>query len=283
MMSDAKPFAFVLMPFSQDFQDIYKLGIKQTAEDLGIRTERVDEQLYEESMLERIYQQINASDIIIADMTGQNPNVFYEVGYAHAKGKLCILLTQNTSDIPFDLKQHRHIVYKGSITDLKDELGTNLQWAIKQISNQQLSGLTVTCTPKSESLNLRKSYAEGKIRLMIDMHNHSESVFGEIESIILYVGRGWQFSQNGQVCPKTDSDDSRFKERHAFSPQARRIPSGGWSQIMVVGEKILAWAHQEELKESYKIGGRVMIRIVTSTKSYDFEKNIEVEVDDIPF
>ena len=94
-------FAFVLMPFDKAFDDVYKLGIKETANQLGILAERVDEQIFQEGILERIYRQIDAADLIIADMSGQNPNVFYEVGYAHAKGKLCVLMTKDVDDIPF--------------------------------------------------------------------------------------------------------------------------------------------------------------------------------------
>ncbi|WP_441256404.1 hypothetical protein AB7Z32_20060 [Bradyrhizobium sp. 482_C4_N1_1] len=90
-MTQLKPFAFVLMPFASDFDDIYKVGIKSIADELGIVAERVDEQIFSETMLERIYRQIDAADFIIADMSGRNPNVFYEVGYAHARGKLCTL------------------------------------------------------------------------------------------------------------------------------------------------------------------------------------------------
>src|SRR5258708_2500526 len=99
------------MPFDDRFSDIYKLGIQATAAECGVVAERVDEQKFSEPILERIYRQIANADFIIADMTGRNPNVFYEVGYAHALGKLCTLLTQDVNDIPFDLKHHRHIVY----------------------------------------------------------------------------------------------------------------------------------------------------------------------------
>ncbi|MGW9067582.1 nucleoside 2-deoxyribosyltransferase [Achromobacter animicus] len=283
-MTDIKPFVFVLMPFNKDFNDIYRLGIKQAAEEAGLRAERVDEQLYSESMLERIYQQISAADIVVADMTGQNPNVFYEVGYAHAKGKICILLTQNASDIPFDLKQHRHIVYEGSILTLKNQLGANLEWATSQVATAKTSGLTVKCKPQAGELKLFKSYAEGTTRLIIDIHNTADQAFGEIESVNLYVGKGWRFSQNGQEASKTDSDDPRFSVRHAFVPQMRRINPKGWTQLTAVGTKVLAWASGDSpLKDSYTITGRVMIRIVTATRSYDFESTLEVDFDDIPF
>jgi nucleoside 2-deoxyribosyltransferase len=102
-MEHPKYFAFVLMPFDSAFNDIYKIGIKAVVSQFGdMIAERVDEQMYREGILERIYRQIELADIVIADMTGQNPNVFYEVGYAHAKSKLCILLTSDAADIPFD-------------------------------------------------------------------------------------------------------------------------------------------------------------------------------------
>jgi hypothetical protein len=125
-----KPFVFVLMPFDPAFNDIYKFGIKGAAEEVGAYAERLDEQLYTEGMLERIFNQISKADVIVADMTGQNPNVFYEVGYAHALGKITILLTQDTMDIPFDFKHRPHIVYGKSIEKLKSDLIPRLQWAL---------------------------------------------------------------------------------------------------------------------------------------------------------
>lgn len=70
-------------------------------------------------------------------MTGRNPNVFYEVGYAHALGKIVILLTQDTNDIPFDLKHHQHIVYKGKIDELRKALLPKLRWAIGEAQRQR--------------------------------------------------------------------------------------------------------------------------------------------------
>jgi hypothetical protein len=92
------------MPFEDSFNDVY------------------DEQIFAESILARIYNQIAKADLIVADMTGRNPNVFYEVGYAHALGKTVILLTKNADDIPFDLRHYAHIVYQGSIAGLKEKL-----------------------------------------------------------------------------------------------------------------------------------------------------------------
>ncbi len=124
-----KKFAFVLMPFNPDFDDIYKLGIKGACNSEKIYCERVDEQIYEGDMLNRIYNQIQHADYIIADMTAKNPNVFYEVGYAHALQKKVILITQNPDDIPFDMQHYFHIVYnKSNISGLKDELNRRIEW-----------------------------------------------------------------------------------------------------------------------------------------------------------
>lgn len=125
-----KNFIFVLMPFDPSFNDIYKFGIKGAADDVGAYAERVDEQIFNEGILDHIFKEIHKADVIVADMTNRNPNVFYEVGYAHALGKIVILLTHNADDIPFDLKQRQHIIYGGSIDTLRVQLRTKLQWAI---------------------------------------------------------------------------------------------------------------------------------------------------------
>jgi hypothetical protein len=132
--SDTRPkkFVFTLMPFDEAFDDIYKLGIKPACESAEAYCERIDEQIFNENILSRLYNQINKADLIVADMTGRNANVFYETGYAHALNKRVILLTQNADDIPFDLKHYPHIVYSGRITLLKDELQRRVQWYLAQ-------------------------------------------------------------------------------------------------------------------------------------------------------
>lgn len=135
-----KPFVFVLIPFDSEFDDIYKFGIKGAAEEVEAYAERLDEQMFTEGMLDRIFNQISKADVIVADMTGRNPNVFYEVGYAHALGKIVLLLTQHSDDIPFDLKHRQHTVYGGSIETLRSELATKLQWAIRESRKRLNSG-----------------------------------------------------------------------------------------------------------------------------------------------
>lgn len=110
-----RPFVFVLMPFDRTFADTYQLGIKAACEAAGAYCERVDEQVFTENVLARIINQIAKADIVVADMSDRNPNVFYETGYAHALGKTVILLTRRSEDIPFDLRQYPHIVYATAV------------------------------------------------------------------------------------------------------------------------------------------------------------------------
>lgn len=131
----AKPFVFTLMPFDKSFDDIYKLGIKATCEEAGAYCERVDEQKYQGSILDRIMNQISKADVVIGDMSGKNPNVFFEVGYAKALDKKIILLTSDASDIPFDLRHYSHLIYNNSILKLKENLKGHLEHYLSNLGN----------------------------------------------------------------------------------------------------------------------------------------------------
>jgi len=117
----ATPFVLVLMPFASEFDGVYQ-AIKNAVEHAGIFAARVDDQVYETPILERIYRQIRLADIIVADVTGRNANVMYEVGYAHAIGRAVTLLASTARDIPFDLTQYPHIVYGDDLDFLEVEL-----------------------------------------------------------------------------------------------------------------------------------------------------------------
>lgn len=103
---------FMLSPFSEPYDTIYKDHIKPTVEGtLGLISRRADDIFDTRPIMEDIWQQLNEAGIVVAELTGRNPNVFYETGIAHTIGKEVILLTQTMDDVPFDLRHLRCIVY----------------------------------------------------------------------------------------------------------------------------------------------------------------------------
>lgn len=284
-MKKPKYFAFVLMPFSPDFNDVYKFGIKEPARALDIQAERVDEQIYSEGILDRIYKQIDAADIIIADMTGQNVNVFYEVGYAHGRNKLCILLTQNSNDIPFDLKHRRHIVYDGSIEKLKTCLTDDLEWAKAQIDTIRKSKINLEVKEISGKL-IREEYRDFvNLKFKIDLLNQSSSTSANVQAIYLYSGKDWQVFQDGKECSSTHSDVPEFLHRYFLTPPTTTMPKESWAQLKFEAKRL--WAsmlHGDSLKDSYKIAGRAMIRLATSEGNFDYTVLVDVvAAEDFPF
>jgi hypothetical protein len=102
---------FVLMPFLSEMKPVYDDHIKETVKTLNLSIARADDFFSHNSIMDEIWSAISFSKILIADCTGKNPNVFYEIGLAHAIGKPVILITQNQDDVPFDLRHRRYIQY----------------------------------------------------------------------------------------------------------------------------------------------------------------------------
>ena len=147
-----KQYCFVLMPFAPEFDDVNEFGIKGACDDAGVYCERVDEQVFLGSMLDRIYSQISRADLLIADMSGKNPNVFYEVGYAHALRRPVILLTKMATDIPFDLKHFTHIVYGDKIKELRAQLARRIALLMATPDPTKATPLAIELFLRSEPL-----------------------------------------------------------------------------------------------------------------------------------
>jgi len=103
---------FYLCPFSEPFSTVYNDHIVKALKSLDCTVERADEIFGTQPIIEDIWEAINSASLIIADVTGRNPNVMYEIGMAHTVGKPVVIITQNIDDVPFDLKHYRCIVYE---------------------------------------------------------------------------------------------------------------------------------------------------------------------------
>lgn len=120
---------FVIMPFDEEFEDVYILGIRAVAENLGFVVERADNIEHNVSILQVIQEHIRDADAIIADATRRNPNVFYEIGYAHALGKSTILIARKSEILPFDI-QSMNIIFYESIVTLRQRLEHRIKGTI---------------------------------------------------------------------------------------------------------------------------------------------------------
>ena len=103
--------AFVIMPFHPEFDYVYESFIRPIFESAGFEVTRADEIQSQQNILKDIVAGIESADVVVADLSDANPNVFYELGVAHGLYKRVILLTQKIDDVPFDLRTYRLIHY----------------------------------------------------------------------------------------------------------------------------------------------------------------------------
>jgi len=100
----------VMMPFAANFSGIYT-AIQGVAAELGMTCQRADDIWIHTHIIQDVVSLISKAKVVICDLSGRNPNVFYEAGIAHAIGAEVILISQHQTDVPFDLQHIRYINY----------------------------------------------------------------------------------------------------------------------------------------------------------------------------
>lgn len=122
---------FVMMPFG-DWSNLYYSDIFSPAiKDAGMEPLRADQLFSTGTVIEQIWEQIQKAKILVADLTGKNANVFYELGLAHADKKPVVFISANIDDVPFDLRHLRVIIYDTNDPFWGDKLKVNLTAYLK--------------------------------------------------------------------------------------------------------------------------------------------------------
>lgn len=196
---------------------------------------RLDDQLFDSNMVAEIYRQIDKADFIIADMTGRNANVFYEVGYAHARKKLVLLLTHNADDIPFDFLQRPHIIYNGKIQTLRDELTKRIEWAKSEVENRTREKIDFSLDIVNSDVQRSKYSDTVVITFKLEISNLSDEAINDIQFLYIYTGTGWDYFFDDRRIKSEELSD--MQRRHRLVPEIKMIPSKDHIQIELVGKK----------------------------------------------
>lgn len=107
---------FVMQPFAAPLGDYYEKIYRPAIEKAGLMPVRADAEIFGTGkIIDQVWTGINAAKVLVAELTSRNPNVFYELGLAHALRKPVVLVSSNEDDVPFDLHHIRVIYY--DVTD----------------------------------------------------------------------------------------------------------------------------------------------------------------------
>ncbi|MFH1923709.1 MAG: hypothetical protein ABIP48_27940 [Planctomycetota bacterium] len=112
---------FVALPLEKSFQDVYHFGIADAVRECGCTCERVDKTHFTGDTVQRIEDRIRTATLVIADVTGGRPNVYFEAGYASGGGVPVVFIAKEGEELHFDICTQACLFYS-TITQLRGEL-----------------------------------------------------------------------------------------------------------------------------------------------------------------
>ena len=124
---------FVLMPLREPHLEYFAGIIQPAAREAGLTAIKANDIYGTAPIIQDIWNQIWRARAVIADVTGRNPNVNYELGLCHALGVPSVLITQDLADVPFDYRHIRYIVYDTKRVDWQDKLRRSITETLKSL------------------------------------------------------------------------------------------------------------------------------------------------------
>lgn len=135
---------FVISPFGEPFDTYFVHIVKPALEECGLYAIRGDSLYRPTTIVDDIWQGIREAKLLIAELTDRNPNVFYELGLAHAISKPVILISKSIEDVPFDLRSIRVLLYDKDHPEWGVRLRVSLTKAIREVLQNPTSAIPTT-------------------------------------------------------------------------------------------------------------------------------------------
>ena len=140
--------AFVMMSMDKSRPDLVDVAdtVKQVFEQFDVRAVRADDIEHEELITTRILGEIETAEFLFADLTGGRPNVYYEIGYAHALKRRVILFRKNGTGLYFDLAGYNCPEYE-NLRDLREKLTRRLEHLTSRQPRAPRAATSTSTTP----------------------------------------------------------------------------------------------------------------------------------------
>lgn len=131
--------AFVIMPFRKPYDGYFFEIYVPALESAGFLATKADDLFVPRPIMEDIRAKILESELLLCEMSGRNPNVFYELGLAHAIGRPAILIANSKKDIPFDLQHVRTIIYDTRSAGWESKLKLSIAEAAREVTRAKVT------------------------------------------------------------------------------------------------------------------------------------------------
>ncbi len=181
---------FVLSPFSSPFNEYYKGVLAPAIRAADLEPIRADDVYGPVPIINDIVEGIRNSVSLVADVTGRNPNVNYELGLAHAFGRPVVIISQSIEDIPFDYRHLRVVIYDTGQKDWESKLQTSIINNLKNAKTFRPSLSPMLGVPASDSTIGVCGLYEGDTR---DFENSLLEAISRSQEIIVFIGWGLAF------------------------------------------------------------------------------------------
>jgi hypothetical protein len=271
-----KPFVFVVMPFDAAFDDAYEAAIKPACEAAGAYAERVDDQIFQGNILQRLYNQIAKADLIVADTTGRNVNVLYEIGYAHGLRKDVILVTRGNSDVVFDPTRHPQIVYE-RLVDLRCELERKVRNVLETME-QRTAPIAIPVSVMIDAVVLDPAIARDVTVTTRDADSDWFGFHVVVQNPALRVIRPLDL-QVGVIAPPQMNVSIKKAQtgKMRLGPDATLyILRMDFTLLPGAGTKLWVTCHPKRRHEDGEAAGRFAVRVLTAEAYYDFAFNVKI-------
>ena len=196
---------FVIMPFSrtksctkQGWTGIFKGIVKPAVEGSGLGYECERSVAERQNIIKGILEALNKANVVIADLTDNNPNVFYELGVRHTLTNRTILIAQGEKHIPFDLRLYPTTFYSKSLTNI-EEFKDNIKKKLEDIEkNPERSDNPVADFLKERNVVLLSAEKSANVKKLCALISESSYNITHLDKILETVKESQQAKEKGE-------------------------------------------------------------------------------------